>query len=248
MHVGDGGVTATSDSGHVIRFPLPVGNSGVLRGWIEPLADGPGSANMKISRDTEALAIVGDRAWIGFERGNAVWRYRTSDWQSDAHAAPRAMAHWPENGGSEGVVRLRDGRFLIFSEDARLPDGSSQLLLSESDPALPAAKFVLLGYRAPHGFVTTDAAELPDGRLLIVTRRLSWLGSFSARLVIASLPIGGRTVKGHQIAWLHAPVTVDNMEALSVTQEAGRTIIWIASDDNFSPPLQRTLLMKFSLG
>jgi hypothetical protein len=95
--------------------------------------------------------------------------------------------------------------------------------------------------------VATDAAELPDGRLLILNRRLSWLGSFSARLVIASLPDRGRTVKGHQIAWLHAPVTVDNMEALSVTQEEGRTIIWIASDDNFSPPLQRTLLMKFSL-
>jgi hypothetical protein len=36
------------------------------------------------------------------------------------------------------------------------------------------------------------------------------------------------------------------MEALSVTRELGRTIVWIASDDNFSP-LQRTLLLKFAL-
>ena len=40
---------------------------------------------------------------------------------------------------------------------------------------------------------------------------------------------------------------VDNMEALSVTREGDRTIVWIASDDNFNPLLQRTLLMKFAL-
>jgi hypothetical protein len=36
------------------------------------------------------------------------------------------------------------------------------------------------------------------------------------------------------------------MEALSVDSENGRTILWIASDDNFNP-LQRTLLLKFAL-
>ena len=46
--------------------------------------------------------------------------------------------------------------------------------------------------------------------------------------------------------WLRAPAAIDNMEALSVTRERGRTILWIASDDNFSP-LQRTLLLKFAL-
>jgi hypothetical protein len=34
------------------------------------------------------------------------------------------------------------------------------------------------------------------------------------------------------------------MEGLAVTQEAGRTILWIASDDNLLA-LQRTLLLKF---
>jgi hypothetical protein len=36
------------------------------------------------------------------------------------------------------------------------------------------------------------------------------------------------------------------MEALAVEREGGRTILWIASDDNFNP-LQRTLLLKFGL-
>ena len=247
MHVDNGSILALTDTGHIIRFPVPGGNSGILSGRIDPLADGPGSPLIKQSRDTEALAVAGNTAWIGFERRNVIWRYRTSDWRSDAHAAPIAMKQWPKNGGSEGIVRLRDGRFLVFSENARLSDGSSQLLLFDGDPTEPRSRSVTLGYRAPRGFFATDAAELTDGRLLILNRRLSWLGSFSAKLVIASLPGRGRIVAGRPVAWFHSPVTVDNMEALSVTSEAGRTIVWIASDDNFSPPLQRTLLMKFRL-
>lgn len=247
MHVEGGIVTALSDSGHIIRFAVPHAVSGSMRGRIDPLGDGPGSPLRKQDRDTESLAIAGNDAWIGFERRNMVWRYRTTNWRSDAHAAPPAMKAWPKNGGAEGLVRLRDGRFLVFSEDARLPDGSSQLLLFDGDPTLPQSRPTLLGYRGVPGFYATDAAELPDGRLLILNRRFSIAGSFTAKLVIAALPSAGQTVSGRIIATLKSPVTVDNMEALSVTTEAGRTIVWIASDDNFSQPLQRTLLLKFAL-
>ena len=49
-----------------------------------------------------------------------------------------------------------------------------------------------------------------------------------------------------EIARLQPPLTIDNMEGVSVTVENGRTIVWLASDDNFFP-LQRTLLLKFAL-
>ena len=247
MHIEGGAVIALSDSGHVIRFPVPTASNGSVQGRIDPLTDGPGSPLRKQDRDTESLALAGNHAWIGYERRNMVWRYRITDWRSDAHAKPAAMAHWPKNGGAEGLVRLDDGRFLVFSEDARLPDGSSQLLLLDGDPALSPSRSVLLGYRGVPGFFATDAAELPDGRLLILNRRFSIAGSFTAKLVIAALPNAGRVVSGRILATLRSPVTVDNMEALSVTSEGGRTIVWIASDDNFSQPLQRTLLMKFAL-
>jgi hypothetical protein len=42
------------------------------------------------------------------------------------------------------------------------------------------------------------------------------------------------------------PLTVDNMEALAIEQDHGRTILWIASDDNFFF-LERTLLMRFEV-
>jgi hypothetical protein len=88
---------------------------------------------------------------------------------------------------------------------------------------------------------------LPDGRILVLNRRFRILEGVSAKLTL----LRGRLAPGAllgavEIADFHRPVTVDNMEGLSVTQEKGRTIVWLTSDDNYNP-LQRTLLMKFAL-
>ncbi len=41
---------------------------------------------------------------------------------------------------------------------------------------------------------------------------------------------------------------IDNMEGLSVNGGPnGETLVYIVSDDNFSPPLQQTMLMMFEL-
>ena len=98
------------------------------------------------------------------------------------------------------------------------------------------------------GYRITDAALLPDGRLLLLNRRFALFEGVSAVLSVADLTglRAGGTIEGREIATLRPPLTVDNMEALSVTVENGRTILWIASDDNFFP-LQQTLLLKFAL-
>ena len=74
------------------------------------------------------------------------------------------------------------------------------------------------------------------------------LEGFSARLGLAAAPAleAGSVLAGEEVASLRRPLTVDNMEGVSVTVEHGRTIVWLVSDDNFFP-LQRTLLMKFAL-
>lgn len=247
MRVDGGRVTAISDAGTLIRFPLPEGTSTVA-GTIDSLPDAPGSEAVKSDRDTESMTMFEDRAWIGFERRNAIWRYDRNDWRSDAHARPDAMRRWPKNSGAEGMVRLGDGRFLIFSEGAPGEGGASQVLLFDGDPVDASSDVAVLGYRAPAGYRLTDAALLPDGRLLLLNRRFAFIGGFTAKLVLAEVPQrdAGTMIEGKEIASLRSPVTVDNMEALSVTREAGRTIVWIASDDNFNP-LQRTLLLKFAL-
>jgi hypothetical protein len=157
------------------------------------------------------------------------------------------MRKWRSNRGSEAMLRLPDGRFLVFCEGG---GGESPVLLFEGDPAVPGTKAELLRYRPPQGYRITDAALLPGGRLLFLNRRVALLeGIFSARLTVTKLPRlePGTVIEGEEVATLRKPLTVDNMEALSVTREGGRTIVWIASDDNFNPLLQRTLLLKFEL-
>jgi hypothetical protein len=251
IHVGDGAIVALSDAGALIRFPLPNGISSV-RGRIDPLPVGIAPPVAKRNRDTESMVFYGGHAWIGFEWRGAIWRYAVGNgsagWRSDAHQAPAAMHDWPNNSGPEGMVRLNDGRFLVFSEAAMRKDGTSEVLAFDGDPAAAGTPSHSLGYRAPTGYRLTDAALLPDGRLLLLNRRFSLLEGFSAKLVMARPPRPGAPaiIAGQTIADFASPVTVDNMEALSVTREQGRTIVWIASDDNFSP-LQRTLLLKFAL-
>ena len=242
LHVAAGRVTAVSDAGALIRFALP-GSPPSAR--IDALPDGPGSAEVKSQRDAEAMVVDGATAWIGFERSNAVWRYRLPGWRGESAAAPPAMSKWRSNRGSEAMVRLPGGRFLVFSEGG---EGGAPVLLFAGDPAVRGTPVSAMRYRPPDGYRITDAALLPDGRLLLLNRRVTFFEGMSAKLVVAALPrpAAGATIAGEEIADLRSPLTIDNMEAMSVGREGGRTIVWLASDDNFNP-LQRTLLLKFAL-
>jgi len=246
MHVEGGEVTAISDAGTLIRFSLPGATGPGVS--IMPLVEGPGSARNKLDRDTEAMAVHGHQAWIAYEGRDAIWRYARSSWKSEAHASPQPMRKWRANSGAEAMVRLGGGDFLVFSEGRPGSEGPSEALLFRGDPAVEGTPVVRLSYAAPEGYRITDAAQLPDGRLIFLNRRISLLEGFSAKLTIGSLPdlSEGTILSGREIAHFDAPVTTDNYEALSVVQEGGRTILWIASDDNLIS-LQRTLLLKFSL-
>jgi hypothetical protein len=246
MHVEQGEVVALSDAGSLFRFPLPGRQEPRLT--ILPLPGGPGSPEVKGDRDSEAMAVHKKRAWIAFEGRNQVWRYRRSDWTSDSWAAPSGMRKWSANEGAEAMLRLPDGRFIVFSEGRGRPDGSSEALLFDGDPAVEGTAGRAMSYVAPKGFRITDAAVLPDGRLLFLNRRVGLADGVSAKLTLADAAsvAAGKALWGQEIAHLQAPLAVDNMEALSVTRENGRIIVWLASDDNFIP-LQRTLLLKFEL-
>lgn len=246
LHVEGRDVLSLSDSGSVLSFRLPTGG-GRRRVTVQRLLEGPGRVERMVNRDTEALAVHDGFAWIAFETRNAVWRYNLRGWRSDSGVAPSAMSGWGVNKGAEAMLRLPDGRFLVFSEAEWLPGGTSEVLLFEGDPSVAETKSVSLRYRPPSGYRITDAALLPDGRVLFLNRRLALWG-FKAKLTLGTLPklAAGAILSGREIGHLERPLTVDNMEALSISQEGGRTMLWMASDDNFSP-LQRTLLLRFEL-
>lgn len=249
MHVENGTVRAVSDAGSLFAFPVPTTRAGPLQVRIERIAEGPGSGRRKSDRDGESFAVAGGSAWIAFEGRNEIWRYRLRDWRADAHSRPAAMEDWPSMRGPEAMARLQDGRFLVLAEGPEAEDGTTPVLLFAGDPAEPGTPSLRLRYRPPPGFRATDAALLPDGRLLVLNRRFRLLSGFTAALAVADISAlgAGGTITPGVIARLEDSLTVDNMEALSVTREGGRTILWIASDDNYTPILQRTLLMKFAL-
>lgn len=243
LTVDEGGLLGLSDKGGVFRLIVHHRRPPVGRG-VGVLPDGPVAG-----RDSESAVRGPDGAlWVGFEGANAIWRYDAALSRTTGHVAPFAMADWPRNGGPEAMVRLPDGRFLVFSEDGGGGNpGCHAALIFRGDPvdAGVAERFC---YRPPAGYVITDVALLHDGRLLALNRRYTLLDGVSAVLSIIDRRAirAGAKVESREIARLASPLTVDNMEALAVAQESGRTILWIASDDNFSRA-QRTLLLRFRL-
>ena len=152
------------------------------------------------------------------------------------------------NVGSEAMLRLLDGRFVLFREERARSDGTIEALLFAGDPAVAGTSARPIRYRPPAGYRITDATTLPDGRLLFLNRRFGLPEAFTAKLTLAPKPGSGPIdlLSGEEIAHFELPLPVDNLEALSVTRENGRTVVWIASDDNLNP-IQRTILLKLAL-
>ncbi|HET8613565.1 MAG TPA: esterase-like activity of phytase family protein [Sphingomonas sp.] len=237
-----------SDGGVVTSFRFK-GSGPVADYAMSELPDGPGDGSRKVDRDSESSTYdpVSGHVWAGFETTNQIWRYTSGFAKADGHAAPAAMADWPGNEGAEAMARLRDGRFLVFAETKKREDGSHFALLFPGDPT-EGAKPVVFGYRGPKGFAVTDAAQLPDGRVMLLHRRFSITAGFAAALTIIdpNQIRPGEDVTGEPVARLAPPLTVDNMEALAISQSGGRIIVWIASDDNYFVA-ERTLLLAFAL-
>ena len=234
----------TKDCAGSRRFPLPDGEPQV-GARIVPLPGVAETADRKADRDVEAMAVHGPLAWVILERRNLAIRYRRDGWRRDSAARPPAMDKWRANNGAEAMLRLPDGRFLLFAEGK---GGTSEVLMFLGDPAVRGTRAVRMRYRPPEGYRITDAALTGDRRMLLLNRDVSLLkGGFVAKLTVAAIPAAqaDALIAGEEIADLRRPLS-DNMEALSVTREGSRTVLWMASDDNYNS-VQRTLLLSFFL-
>ena len=250
LHVHDGHFLALADSAKAFRFHFDGHDlESPLRARTLPgLHRRP---HVTPDLDTEAMTIDPEtgQIWAGFETFNTIRRYSANFGRKEGKSAPPAMRGWPENGGSEAMVRLADGRFVVFGEDPARVDGATEGVLFAADPVTRPRSGKRFYYRVPEGFRATDAAQLPDGRLLVLNRHFSVMDGFAAALTLIDPReiVPGKAVRARMVARLAPPLTIDNMEALSVEQgKAGEVVVWIMSDDNFNP-LQQTLLMKFTL-
>lgn len=243
-----GEIVAVSDAGALLRIGI-AGGKPDGRGHILPLPPGCGDGALKRDRDAEALTGEPgtNRIWISLERRNAICRLNGLR-HAEAEVFPPEIADWRESTGGEALLRTVDGRFLIWSESPLGREHSYALLRFDRDPAAPGVTVEEMGWRAPRGYRPVEAAALPDGRIIVLHRRFTLLGGFSAVLTIVDPDrlVAGRIVEPREIARFEGSLIRDNYEALAVSREGGRTIVWIMSDDNFHF-LERTLLLKFAL-
>jgi hypothetical protein len=239
---------AVTDAGNwLVLAPAEAGGrlTGVEAAWLAPLLDDAGEpATRKRLADAEALSrdpARGDTiVWFeGDHRGQRYSGVSACRPESLARAAteilrPEAIRSWPLNGGIEAAVHTPQGLFL-FSEEAPDAPGRRQVVRI---PGMPTS------YPTAEDFVATDAVDAGAAGLLVLSRRFSPERGVAAMLFQAT-PMG-QGFDFLELARFRSPLLVDNMEGLAVRQEAGRTIVYLASDNNFNP-LQETLLMKFEL-
>lgn len=242
---------ALSDTGKFLAF-IPPDRPGAVAKDGGRLQLGPHRQHdRKIFSDVESATQdprTGQR-WLGLEYTNAIVRLNR-DWSFDGRSHPPSMAGWPENSGAEAMVRLADGRFLVLSEAFRSRWGGRlhSAVVFPGDPVARPDKGRMFTLDAPANFAPTDMAQLPDGRVLVLMRKVIWPmpQRFAGRIAIGDpRGIGPGTVwRLRTVARLASTLPVDNFEGMAlVPRPDGRVTVWLISDDN-QMIFQRTLLWK----
>lgn len=245
--VAPGRFQLVSDSG--VGALMTLNPDGRVNGVRIARLPGPGrKLRRKSQSDFEAMAVdrATGKAWVALEGLNQVWRLDAALTRIESRAR-LPKPRWPINSGPEAMARLADRRTLIFSEDGGDDPRGREALLFGGDPAVPGAKAIRFIYDAEGKGLVSDAAPLPDGRVLLVHRRLGFSPVFTT--ILATIDPAdiraGVVLRSRTIGRVPEPLA-ENYEGAAVEIRGGRTYLWLVSDDNFNG-WQRTLLMQFEL-
>jgi len=202
--------------------------------------------------DTESLAEDGGTLYVGIERVNQIVRF---DYGKDGFLArgepipvPPEVKSLPYNKGLEAMVfvprEMPLGGTLIAISERGLDDRGNirAFLIGGPSPGNFA-------FTRSNDFDITDAAVTPAQELLILERSFSLLrgpGMRIRRFALSAI-IPGAVLEGSVVFEADRNYQIDNMEGLAVHRSPeGETVLTLISDDNFNP-LQRTLLLQFTL-
>lgn len=217
---------------------------------------GPRQPRDKYYRDAEALAISDEKLFVSFEASNVLSQYGFSQTSLDLEPKtiplPDALKNIDINKGMEALAHAPQKSSLaghlvtILERHGRRADPTVGWILKPDGASKKEGRFQL---RKDRLFDITEAGFLDNGDLLVLERRFTIATGVGMRL----RKINGDTIKAG--AFLDGPVVfeagiahhIDNMEAMSIYQNAaGETIIAFLSDDNHSV-LQRTIFLEFIL-
>lgn len=245
---GPGRIRLVGDNGYATRLTLDR-RGAVSDVAIRALPTPDGRPPRKAMADAEAMAIDPEsgKSWIAFEVINEVWRLDADLAAIEVRRKLPGPPYWPANSGPEAMARLADGRTIIFSEDADDDPRGREALVYAGDPAAPGAAPTRFFYDSAGRGLVSDAAALPDGRILLVHRRLGFDPVFTTIVAIVDpadirpdAVVGARTIGS-----VPRPLA-ENYEGAAISVEGARTFLWLVADNNFNR-WQRSLLLQFEL-
>ena len=197
----------------------------------------------KYDMDSEGVQVTPDgRMLVSFEQQHRIVLY-------DGVPPRRVLAtrwhtpamRWAPNGGGEALALLPDGATLWLPEQAQ--GGQHRGIFTDA-----AGRSRSMAIARLPGFAITDAVALGGTRVLLLNRRFTGLETAAALSVIDIAAVRAGPVMARLLlrwdrdsAW-----PIDNMEGAALVREAGRPVLYLVSDDNFSAA-QRTLLMRLEL-
>ncbi len=198
----------------------------------------------KRTSDSESLARAPDGSlYVSFERHHRALRYAApGDTAQPVQLPIQGLANIRNNGGLEAIEFLPDGRLLMLTEDHFVSDGRLAGWLVDGQ------RVSALTYPGNGYFKPTGLTRLATGQMLVLERGYTAIGGPKARLMIIEPPAGAGPINDlTEVARLQPPIQVDNYEGVAArTTDAGVTLLYLISDDNFNG-LQRTLLLMFAL-
>lgn len=246
VELGGGRFISVSDRGRELRFQDP--SQGAPKARMAYFAAHKDADKLDVDIEGLTRDAAGKTLWASYEQSNRIVRIGPGKGEMRG-IVPRAMRHWPSNRGPESILRLADGRFLVLEEAqgewwSRRPGAG---LLFPGDP-VEGARPLEFRFAAPEDFSPTDIAQLPDGRVLILLRKVAFPipPRFACALLLAD-PAEirpGKVWSGKIVARFSPPLPTDNYEGLEILPDKdGSVVIWVISDDNRAVT-QRTLLLK----
>lgn len=250
---------AATDKGRWLRGHIVYDGAkptGIVGAEMAPMLDSDGNRlSARGWYDTESIAEDGGTLYVSIER---VQRLVKFDFAKDGLRAravpisvPAKFATLPWNKGIEAIV--------VVPKD--LPLAGTLIAISETGDASGNLSGFLSGFliggpspgefsvKRTDDFDASDSAILPSGDLLLLERRASWLRGIAVRIrrIALSDVRPGAIVDGPVIFSADLGQQIDNFEGISVHRAAtGELVLTLISDDNFSP-LQRALLLQFTL-
>lgn len=235
------------DNGYGVRLALtPAGDVADLR--ILPMPTPAGQPRRKSMLDMEGMFTdpASGKTWVVLEGVHEIWRL-DADLRRVESRRRLPAARWSSNSGAEAMARLADGRTVVIASNGNdHPLGNTGLVYT-GDPAVRGRPPLRFFYDSEGKGLVSDAAPLPDGRLLLVHREVGFDPVFTTIIAILDPADIARDAVLHSQAIGRVPCTLaDNYEGAAISVEGGRTFLWLVSDDNFNV-WQRSLLLQFEL-